>query len=1270
MPESPRFGPVAVLAPPPDAQERSRALDPLQSFLVQAPAGSGKTHLLTQRFLRLLAEAERPDEIVAITFTNAAAAEMRQRILGELEKAEGELAKGNLESLAESSETESLPALAARAILRSRAAGWQILDQPHQLRITTIDAFCRELALKSPLSWGLLSSLGGRLEPATYPDDLYRQAARRTLQVLDAADSSSRQSVEALLRWRDNGWTDVETLIVEMLKVRTRWHKEFVFARDADWDGLRARLEAPFQRSAKQRLERLGRLLDNLEGVREFAVELTQFACRNGGKFAPMPLAECAELPSLLFELEHEIEVLEDAVTIYREVANFLLTKEGGWRKRVTVDHGFPLTPEGKAWKTRFTQFIEGLALEPGVDSALAALQQELPLRYSEEEWEIVRHCFGVLREAYGQLQLIFAETGSVDFTEIARIALDVLAEEDGSPSDLAIREADAIRHLLIDEFQDTSRNQHELLSRLISAWPDRHRRSLFCVGDPMQSIYGFRDAEVELFEKVKTYGVAPTVYDPDATVLKLEYVALRANFRTAPSLVNDLNEHFRQIFAEDDGSGVSFSKAEAARASESSAITQLHLAFTRSGNPANGAEDESSPDATWKAQLDATVELMRDRLRTASESAQARFRIAVLARKKSSLVLVAAALREAGIPFRAIELVKLNERPEVLDALSLARAMLNPVDRTAWLGVLRAPWCGLSLAELHMLTSADDKSIAAAPIPGLLAERLETLHTQGKLNPRAYAAATRVRNVLREAADSRGAAGNFALGTWLESIWKSLGGEATVNAEERENLRALWTALDGLAEGELDLLGPALKTALDHLYALPDPAASAEFGVQLMTIHKSKGLEFEMVIVPDLDLSGNRQDHSLMSWLERGVAGEGDLTEFLIAPIQTKGTEAGAAKTWVQQVKSERETQELRRLLYVAATRARDELHLFARPRFREKIQPGSPVRVLDKAKGLLATAWPAIGEAIESRFQAWDAATVNPDSLNHEPSDEPGEVTAIAAQAAQLLVMPSPPKPTRLRRLPELFVAPSASIFASSTPGNPVSELDPEVAPLYARTEGGMRSRLLGSAIHTLLDRLSQLLRDHPTLTAGAQTVLDLLVQELPALKAEMRRKGLTALEANRLSAEAFTAARMTASEPNGAWILAPHHEAISEARWSGVIAGAQRNVRPDRVFFAAEGAAPGERMDEAVWWIVDFKTSHATFHNTGTTPAALDERNEFKARHREQHQKQLEIYAEVLRGLRSGPVRGEVITATPLSIRTCLYYPRLGLFDPGEA
>ena len=239
-----------VAGAPPDAAERRRALDPAQSFLVQAPAGSGKTYLLTQRFLRLLSEAEQPDEIVAITFTNAAAAEMRNRILAELEKAdlEGVHPVDELDAH-EDDVADSLRELAHRAMARSRARGWQLLDQPNQLRITTIDSFCRSLALLCPLNWGLLSGLGGRLEPVEHPQGLYRRAAARTMERLLGSTAEARDeaaSMEALMLWRDNNWKDVEDLLVSMLGNRNRWYQDFVFDREVDWGALRKRLEEPF----------------------------------------------------------------------------------------------------------------------------------------------------------------------------------------------------------------------------------------------------------------------------------------------------------------------------------------------------------------------------------------------------------------------------------------------------------------------------------------------------------------------------------------------------------------------------------------------------------------------------------------------------------------------------------------------------------------------------------------------------------------------------------------------------------------------------------------------------------------------------------------------------------------------------------------------------------------------------------------------------------------------------------------------------------------
>ncbi len=186
--------------PPPDQAERERALDAARSILVRAPAGSGKTDLLTRRFLRLLGEVDDPGQIVAITFTKAAAAEMRHRILSELENAARNTGSSQRRSVLHGG-------LAQRALARSKALGWNLLDLPAQLRISTIDSFCRDLALQQPL----LSGLGGSLDISEQPRELYRRAARRTLEQIDNGDPALRAAIESLLLWRDNSWADLET---------------------------------------------------------------------------------------------------------------------------------------------------------------------------------------------------------------------------------------------------------------------------------------------------------------------------------------------------------------------------------------------------------------------------------------------------------------------------------------------------------------------------------------------------------------------------------------------------------------------------------------------------------------------------------------------------------------------------------------------------------------------------------------------------------------------------------------------------------------------------------------------------------------------------------------------------------------------------------------------------------------------------------------------------------------------------------------------------
>jgi len=209
-------------------------------------------------------------------------------------------------------------------------------------------------------------------------------------------------------------------------------------------------------------------------------------------------------------------------------------------------------------------------------------------------------------------------------------------------------------------------------------------------------------------------------------------------------------------------------------------------------------------------------------------------------------------------------------------------------------------------------VTSADDPALLARPVPELLAERLPLLSAEGRQ------AAVRVLGAVQSVSHTPFNPTNLDPGAWLQQVWLRLGGNACVDSTARANLDLLWSCLDKLPGGEQDLLSPALDAALDKLTALPDAEAGSDCGVQLMTIHKSKGLEFEVVIVPDLQAGTGGGKPKMLSWLERGLErgleepdDSGEITEFLIAPQQSKGADSGRTKAWVDQVYKVRESQE-----------------------------------------------------------------------------------------------------------------------------------------------------------------------------------------------------------------------------------------------------------------------------------------------------------------------------------------------------------------------
>ena len=200
---------AAIFAP--DQEQRRLAIDPGRSFIVQAPAGSGKTELLIQRYLRLLTVVEKPEVIVAITFTRKAAGEMLDRILSALREAlNGQRPESPHERLTFD--------LATLALARDNKCRWDLLASPGRLRVQTIDSLC--IAIVGQMPW--LARLGSMPRIEEEPQPLYEEAARRTVLMVEET-GPFLEPLETLLLHLDNNAMRVQQLLAAMLATRDQW---------------------------------------------------------------------------------------------------------------------------------------------------------------------------------------------------------------------------------------------------------------------------------------------------------------------------------------------------------------------------------------------------------------------------------------------------------------------------------------------------------------------------------------------------------------------------------------------------------------------------------------------------------------------------------------------------------------------------------------------------------------------------------------------------------------------------------------------------------------------------------------------------------------------------------------------------------------------------------------------------------------------------------------------------------------------------------------
>jgi ATP-dependent exoDNAse (exonuclease V) beta subunit len=1113
-----------------DAKARAQALDTRRSFVVQAPAGSGKTELLIQRMLALLARAEQPEEVVAITFTRKAAGEMRQRVLQALDAAAG--------AQPPSGDHHRTTWLLARAVReRDLQDGWGLATSPDRLRIGTIDSLCAALARQLPV----VSGAGGPLRTVERAQHLYREAARRALALLEEPEPPAI-AVANLLRHLDNDAHAAEDLLADMLGKRDQWLRHVADRRSPRL--RREQLEAALAQLIRDALDDLrARIPAALAGE---MVALARAAAGNlvrAGRDSALRI--CAELTGLPGADPGELPS-------WRGLVELVLTKEGTPRVNANVNLGFPppgekgLDKQSKAdreqLKERHAALVAQLAAHHELIAALQRCRALPPPRYGDAQWAAVDAVSALLPIAVAQFDLVCRERGETDFTAVAQAAVRALGSDE-EPTDLALALDQRIAHLLVDEFQDTSQAQYELLARLTAGWTPGDGRTLFAVGDPMQSIYRFREAEVALYLRARRDGVGGVAAEP---------LTLAMNFRSQGALVQWVNESFARVLpeAEDLANGaVPFTPSRAAHSALPGPAVCVHALPT-----AERAEEA-------RAVLDIVC---------AERAAQSDQHIAILVRNRAHLNDIVPALREAGIRFQAIEIEALAHRPLVQDLRTLARALLHPADRIAWLALLRAPWCGLTAPDIDALARSDHRACVWELMdrPALV----DTLSADGR------ARLIRVRETLRHAFAQRR---RESLRAWIEGAWLALGGPATAQEEaDLGDAQACLALLDSLERGGELLDFAELDEHIARLFALPD--AGADERLQVMTMHKAKGLEFDTVILPGLGGNSRSEAARLLRWLERPRAHGG--ADLLLAPIRRRGGEPDPVYDYLGLLERSRVEHETGRLLYVAATRARMRLHLLGHA----PVTDGGP---RPAPRSLLHKLWPVV----RTQFEAGAAAS----------AAQPPEPAAAPA--------PRPVPATLLRRLASDWKLPPPLAPARAAPGRipfATEGLLEEVEFSWASES----ARHVGTVVHRALQRIGE------DALAGwdAQTI----AARAPLFSTELRSLGVPDALLDTMLERVLQALRRSLDGARARWVLGARDQAACELRLTGVLDGATVDVVLDRTFVDEQGAR----------WIVDYKTGT---HAGGSLEAFLD-------REQERYRDQLERYARIAHALDGRPVR----------------------------
>jgi ATP-dependent helicase/nuclease subunit A len=1142
-----------------DLAARQRALAADESFIVQAPAGSGKTELLIQRSLSLLARAEHPSEVLAITFTKKAAGEMRSRLVEALVDAHSKAEP------TQSPERERWQ-LARAVLARDASRDWRLLQRPALLNIDTFDAFSLRIVKLAPFA-----NDGANISLATLEEDassLHREAARRA--ILEASESDDVDAVSTLLNALDNRVDSIVALLADLLSKRAQWIDRLIDDSDEAIAAMRGLVVASIERQVRELHRHWPHAVTpRTQALAAYAADHLENVGRQ---------ARAMRVSSASFD-DASIASLAD----WNALAGLLLTEEGTWRRQFIKTDGFPaasdkgLSSDEKQARTEakgaITALLEDLQAQPNADAlrqsfvAVRGLPDHDAIAAHEP---ILRAALNVLKLAAAELLLIEKSRAVTDFSGVSIAAKLALLEY----RDEVFARLDAgIRHILVDEFQDTNPAQASLIETLVEPWMPNEGHTLFLVGDPMQSIYAFRDADVGIFMDAWNHGVSGWALTP---------LTLSANYRSSTHIVDWVNATLAPVFAR-----------------VSTAGDAPKVAFA----PAVAVRDDATTNEAPKIRAYASAQeearaIVADIARVRANAPEDT--MAIIVRAKAHANEIIRELQAANIAFTAREMATWSDRPLIRDLLSLAYVLAQPSDRLSWYAWLRSPMIGLSLATFTKLGEWQEVMRRDMPAPLFDIDLHASLDASEKKRIELAKAALHI-------AHEQSNLGTLA--SRVHAVFRFCGGDAIASSvEAKEEVEAFLSFLD---EQTIDGFLPP-RDVFEALVAKQHRSFSSTLvnevsvmvkPVEVLTIHKAKGLEWHHVYLPQFNRAIPSEKRDLITWnfMRYRPEESGDKqrswdririshhqpAQLLVGAKESRRRAENSVYQFVHDRRTALREEETKRLLYVAVTRARERLVL-----------TGSDSKRPRKATMASLLDWPL-------------------------PDDElPREMTeAISPRVVFRQSL------TRLRSIP--------SAVAKETNSTRRGDAKVVQEALSAKTDfadKGIDSEdanrhndiAIGVVGHKLIEGLANTMRCGRAYSPSA-----------PIVARWLAREGMGDEQAGIVARNLLNVVQSMAKSTHFAFIHdATHIEAADELPLMDSADGEMQNLRVDRTFIAKDGTR----------WIVDYK-----FATPPTTDPSTTQFTTWLNATVERYREQLDMYRQTFS--RIDPTR---------DIKTALYLP----------